>query len=110
MILSVRVFWSLLASSVDVAVTVKTKSTSLSAGGVTERLVNVQLVTSTDVLPLVAVNEFVPSVRVAPTGTALISNNRLSLPSVSFNAELIVKPALCVSSSTLTVAGTVSDG
>ena len=55
-------------------------------------------------------NVFVPSLSVAPTGTSLISSFSVSLPSVSVSDELMVKAADCVSSSTVTVDGTVSVG
>ena len=78
-----------------VAVTVSAKSTSLSAGGVTDRLVSVQSVTSTVVLPRGGGERVAPpSVSVAPTGTSLISSVSVSLPSVSVSDELIVNAAL----------------
>ena len=57
------------------------------------RLVSVQLVMSTVVLPALAVNVLVPSDNVAPTGRLLASKASVSLPSVSTSAELIVNDA-----------------
>src|SRR5882724_7305523 len=100
--LAIVVALSPLEISVLVAVTVSVKSASLLAGGVTVRDDRVQPETSTAVLPTVAVKLWVPSVKVAPTGMALIFVVRLSEPSVSTSAEL-TDSAMAVSS--LPVAG-----
>ena len=66
-------------TSVAVAVTVMRKSTSLSAGGETDRFVRFQLVMSTVELAGVPVNVLVPSVIVAPTGMSLkLDDQRLA--------------------------------
>ena len=99
---------SLFSASMLVAMIVRVKSTSLSAGGVMAREDSVQPVMSAVVLPLVAVKLLVPSLRVAPTGMALISSDRSSDPSVSVSAGSI-ESAIAASSSPETSA-TVSVG
>ena len=72
---AVLVAMSPFSASMLVAMTVRVKSASLSAGGVMVREDSVQPEMSAVVLPLVAVKLLAPSLRVAPTGMALISSD-----------------------------------
>src|ERR1700688_2973568 len=61
------------SASLAVAAMLKVKLTSVV--GVTVKLDSVQLLTSTEVLPVAAVNEWVPSLSVAPSGIALTTSD-----------------------------------
>ncbi len=86
------------SDSVLVAVTVRVKSPSLSAGGAMVSADRAQLETSIVVLPMVAVKLLAPSLSVAPTGMAPICTARVSEPSVSSNAGSMAR-AMAASSS-----------
>ena len=58
--------------------------------------------------PLVAMTVLMPSDSVVPTGMSLTSTTNVSLASAT--EALIVNAALCVSSSTVTVDGTINVG
>src|SRR5688572_12545385 len=88
---------SLFSASTLVAMIVRVKPASLLAGGVMAREASVQPVMSAVVLPLVAVKLLVPSLKVAPSGMALISSDSSSDPSVSTSAGSI-ESAMAMSS------------
>ena len=92
--------------SVLVAVTVRSKSSLLFAGGVMVRLASCAGVSVAT--PSVTVTASPSAVRIAPSGMPLISTDRVSDPSVSVRAELI-SSAMAVSSDPL-AASTESVG
>ena len=101
---SVSVVTAVSVPSVLVAVTVSVKSSPLSAGGVMLSAERSQVETSTAVSPGAAVKVLMPSVSVAPSGTAEISVVSASLPSRSVREDSISRP---IGVSSLPAAGAV---
>ena len=97
------------SASVEVAVTVRSKSASESLAGVTCKAVISQPDMSALALPS-PVNVFVPSVSTAPSGTPLMLMDRLSDPSVSVRPDAMSGRSIAVSSVPLAVVPMVSVG